>query len=221
VRISRETSPYRSDNQYVTVLYYAYLQRGPDQSGLTWWANQIPGSGRANVCNGFEASGEFQTLVATLYGTSTSDNQRTENFVNNFYLGAYGRNATSTELQQQRDALNAAAAQGQSQVQAQAETMGRALFAVQINDSSISDTQYVTNLYEAFLQRGPDAAGLNWWSPQASVGGGRQNVLNGFAASTAFQALAGTLYREANWLVADQLGSSDRRKRTPATSLWG
>ena len=204
---SYETSPYRSDNQFVTDLYYAYLQRGPDDSGLNWWAGQVPGSGRANVCNGFEASGEFQTLVATLYGTSTSDNQRTENFVNNFYLGAYGRNATSTELQQQRDALNAAAAQGQSQVQAQAQTLGQALFAAQMNDASLSNTQYVTNLNEAFLQRGPDAAGLGWWSPQASVGQGRQNVLNGFAASTAFQQLAGTLYREANWLVSDQPGT--------------
>jgi len=39
------------------------------------------------------------------------------------------------------------------------------------------------------------------------LGQGRQNVLNGFAASGAFQQLAGTLYREANWLVADQLGT--------------
>jgi hypothetical protein len=49
-----------------------------------------------------------QTLVATLYGTSTSDNQRTETFVNNF--GANGRNATGTEWQQQRHALKPAAA---------------------------------------------------------------------------------------------------------------
>jgi len=117
---------------------------------------------RANVCNGFDASGEFQTLVATLYGSAASDNERTEHFVNNLYLGAYGRNANSTELQQQRDSLNTAAAQGQSQVQTQAETMGRALFVGQINDASISNVQYVTNLYEAFLQRGPDSAGLTF-----------------------------------------------------------
>jgi RHS repeat-associated protein len=201
-----ETSPYRSDVQYVADLYYAYLQRGPDDSGLNFWAGQAASS-RANVCNAFEASGEFQTLVATLYGTSTSDNQRTEQFVNNFYLGAYGRNATATELQQQRDALNAAAAQSQASVQTQAETMGRALFAAQVNDASLSNTQYVTNLYEAFLQRGPDAGGLGWWSGQASVGQGRQNVLNAFATCGAFRELAGTLYREANWLVADQLGT--------------
>jgi len=57
------------------------------------------------------------------------------------------------------------------------------------------------------LQRGPDAAGLGWWVPQATVGQGRQNVLNAFAASSAFRELAGTLYREAYWLVADHLGT--------------
>jgi hypothetical protein len=46
----------------------------------------------------------------------------------------------STELQQQRDALNAAAAQGMSQVQAQAESFGRSLFAAQVNDAAISNT---------------------------------------------------------------------------------
>ena len=201
-----ETSPYRSDVQYVTDLYYAYLQRGPDDSGLNFWAGQAASS-RVNVCNAFEASGEFQTLVATLYGTAASDNERTEHFVNDFYLGAYGRNATATELQQQRDALNAAAAQSQASVQTQAETFGRSLFVTQVNDASLSNTQYVTNLYEAFLQRGPDAGGLSFWSGQASVGQGRQNVLNAFATCSAFRELAGTLYREANWLVTDHLGT--------------
>ncbi len=202
-----ETSPYRSDVQYVTDLYYTYLQRAPDDGGLGWWVSQVPGSGRENVLNAFEASSEFATLVATLYGTATSDNQRTENFVNNFYLAAFGRFATSTELQQQRDALNAAAAQGVSQVQAQAESFGRSLFAAQVNDASISNTQYVTNLYEGFLQRGPDAGGLGWWSGQATVGEGRQNVLNAFAVCIPFRELSATLYREAFWLVADRLGT--------------
>jgi len=59
--------------------------------------------------------------------------------------------------------------------------------------TTLSDTQYVTNLYEAFLQRGPDAGGLGYWSGQASVGTGRQNVLNAFAVCSAFRELSGTL----------------------------
>jgi RHS repeat-associated protein len=200
-------APARTDSQYVADLYYAYLQRGPDDSGLGWWTGQVASNGRTNVCNAFEGSSEFVALVTTLYGTAASDNERTEHLVNNFYLGAYGRNATSTELQTQRDALNAAAAQTLIQVQAQAESFGRSLFVAQVNDGSISNTQFVTNLYEGFLQRGPDTGGLGFWSGQASVGSGRQNVLNAFATSGSFYELAGTLYREAFWLVSDRLGT--------------
>jgi RHS repeat-associated protein len=93
----------------------------------------------------------------------------------------------------------------EAQVQTQAEVMGRALFAGQINER-LSDTQFVTNLYESFLQRGPDASGLAYWTA-ASAGQGRQNVLNNFATCGPFRELAATLYREVNWLVADQLGT--------------
>jgi RHS repeat-associated protein len=203
-----ETSPYRSDRQYVTDLYYAYLQRAPDDGGLDWWAGQVAAWGREHACNAFEGSAEFQAVVSTLYGSAPSDNDRTETFVHRFYLGAYGRAATSTELQQQRDALNAAGAQGQSQLQAQAEAMGRSLFASQVNDYSITDQQFVTNLYEGFLQRGPDTGGLNFWTSNAAGGPqNRQNVLNDFATSPAFRELSGTLYRETFWQVSDHLGT--------------
>jgi RHS repeat-associated protein len=205
-----ETSPSRTDQQYVADLYNAYLQRGADSSGLGFWTGQAAGgvTNRTNVCNAFEASGEFQTLVATLYGTATSDNQRTESFVNNFYLGAYGRNATSTELQTNRDSLNAAAAIGQSQVQTQAEAMGRGLFASQVTNTTMTDAQYVTNLYEGFLQRGADSSGMSFWTGQAAGGStNRQHVLDAFATCTAFRSLTATLYRESYWLVSDHLGT--------------
>src|SRR5205807_7086536 len=103
--------------------------------------------------------------------------------------------------------LNAAAI-GQSNVQSQAEAMGRSLFASQTTDTTISDQQFVTNLYEGFLQRGPDSGGLSFWTGQAAGGAAnRQNVLNAFATCSAFRALSGTLYRETFWLVGDHLGT--------------
>jgi len=39
------------------------------------------------------------------------------------------------------------------------------------------------------------------------VGQGRQNVLGAFATCPEFRELAGTLYREAYWLVSDHLGT--------------
>jgi len=201
-------SPARTDAQYVGDLYYTYLQRAADDSGLNWWVSQLASKGRSGVCDDFQNSIEFDVLVTTLYGSSTSDNQRTEQFVTNFYLGAYGRFPNSTELQQGRDQLNAAAAQNQDAVKSQAETFGRTMFASQVSDLSLPAQQFVTNLYEGFLQRAPDAGGLSFWTSQAgSTVAARQGVLNAFATCGPFRELSGTLYRETFWLVTDHLGT--------------
>jgi hypothetical protein len=86
------------------------------------------------------------------------------------------------------------------------KTWGGSLFAAQVTDYSISDQQFVTNLYEAFMQRGPDAGGLGFWASIAG-GGNRQAVLNAFAPCGSARELAGTLYREEFWLVNDRLGT--------------
>lgn len=150
-------SPARTDTQYISDLYYSYMQRAADDSGLGWWVSQLASKGRSGVCDDFQNSIEFDALVTTLYGDATSDDQRTEKFVNNLYLGAYGSFATPAQLQQRRDQLNAAAAQGLDSVKSQAEAIGREVFAAQAADLSLPAQQFVTNLYEGFLQRGPDA----------------------------------------------------------------
>ena len=89
-------------------------------------------------------------------------------------------------------------------MQSAAQTMGQNVFAPQLTDTTISDQQFVTNLYEGFLQRGPDSGGLSFWTGQAAGGSAnRQNVLNAFKGCTAFQQLSGTLYRETFWLVPE------------------
>jgi YD repeat-containing protein len=62
----------RSDRDYVSDLYWAYLQRTPDQSGWDYWTSQVPTSGRANVRVAFEQSAEFQEKVRRMCGTSAS-----------------------------------------------------------------------------------------------------------------------------------------------------
>lgn len=48
--------------------------------------------------------------------------------------------------------------------------MGNAIFASQFmaNPITLSDAPFVINLYEAFLQRGPEESGLNFWIWQGS-----------------------------------------------------
>ncbi|HEY6803608.1 MAG TPA: DUF4214 domain-containing protein [Pyrinomonadaceae bacterium] len=215
----------KTDLQFVADLYYAYLHRAPDDSGLAYWSTNGGAGGpinRQNILNAFEASGEFQTLVGTLFGSASSDNQRTDHFINNLYLAATGVNATSTQLQQQRDRLNNAADIDLTHVRSEAEAMGRELVASQVTNLSITETQFVTNLYEAFLQRGPDASGLGFWASQAGTNNPtlRQNVLNAFAVSGPFRELSGALYREVFWQITDHLGTP-RMLITKTGSLFG
>lgn len=56
----------RDNHWYVYDLYKTYLMRDPDPGGWAFWESCIPGSGRENVRRGFEDSGEFQSLIATI-----------------------------------------------------------------------------------------------------------------------------------------------------------
>ncbi len=204
-----ETSPSRSDVQYVHDLYYTYMQRAPDDAGLAAWVAYAAGGAgnRANACTTMEGSSEFAAVVSTLHEVAGAE-ERTDRFIHLFYLAATGAIAPPSELQQRRAQLDAAAAGGPEAVKAAAESMGRQVFASQVSDLSVPAQQLVTNLYEGFLQRGPDAQGLAHWAGAAgTTAQSRQNVLDAFAVCGPFRELAGALYRETFWLVSDHLGT--------------
>lgn len=198
----------RSDTQYVTDLYNSYLQRGPDTAGLNFWVGNTQANGRGATLNAFEVSSEFATVASTVYGTnSAGDNQRVEHFVAQFYLGALQRTPTSTELTQQSQRLNNAAAVSQSQVVTEAQTMGGEIFQATNYNSTHTTEQYVTDLYVAFLQRTPDSSGLNFWINNTNANG-RAATLNAFKVSGEYAELSRTLYREVFWMVSDHLGTA-------------
>jgi RHS repeat-associated protein len=203
---SEYTARGRTDTQFVTDLYNACLQRGPDSAGLASWVTNTINNGRGATLNAFEQSGEFAAIVSTLYGTASGNNQRVENFVKWFYYGAYQREPTSTELQTQTQRLNDAGALGLTEVTNEARAMGGEIFEATTYNSTHTVEQYVTDLYEAFLQRTPDASGLNFWVSNTN-NSGRAATLNAFKASGEFTALAGTLYQQLFWTIDDHLGS--------------
>ncbi|MBO4638118.1 MAG: DUF4214 domain-containing protein [Clostridiales bacterium] len=53
----------------------------------------------------------------------------------------------------------------------------------------LTDTQFVTSLYQAMFGREPDAAGLDGWLAVLSSGEGRDHVIDGFINSSEFQNL--------------------------------
>lgn len=103
-----------------------------------------------------------------------------DQYIAEFYQGALGRQPNPAEAQQWSNALAQGQAQGESQLIAAAQNMGRALFQSQeyINRAR-SDRDYVSDLYWAWLQRAPDQGGWDFWT--GGVGrDGRGAVLNAF-----------------------------------------
>jgi RHS repeat-associated protein len=196
----------RLPEQYVTDLYNAYLQRGPDAGGLTHWVNNTNTLGPGATLNAFELSAEFSALSATVYGTAAwGESQRVDAFVRSFYLGAFQREPTAGEMQAGRQRLNNAAT-GREQVIAEAQAMAVDLIQGTNYNSNHTPEQYVTDLYEAFLQRAPDGPGFTYWLDNVKTLG-RAAALDGFKASSEYRELAATLYRETFWLVTDHLGT--------------
>jgi RHS repeat-associated protein len=67
------TNSKTDDTQFVTDLYWGFLQRAPDTSGLNFWVGTINnGNSWANVRQAFAVSSEFQELVASLCTTTAS-----------------------------------------------------------------------------------------------------------------------------------------------------
>jgi len=65
----------RTNAEFITDLYWGYLQRAPDQGGYNWWLGILNGGAtRESIRQAFAVCGDFQTLVsgicATLGGTA-------------------------------------------------------------------------------------------------------------------------------------------------------
>jgi hypothetical protein len=115
---------------------------------------------------------------------ASGDDARLSRFIKNLYYGALQRDPNSTELTNGLNSLAAAGVQGYPQLLAAASSLARGLFIQTSYETSPyrSDIQFVGDLYYAFLQRGPDDSGLNWWATKVPTDG-RSNVELAFATS--------------------------------------
>ncbi|HYV11705.1 MAG TPA: DUF4214 domain-containing protein [Pyrinomonadaceae bacterium] len=125
--------------------------------------------------------------VLAVYEAASSCYMTVPDFVTAFYMGALGRNPNSTELSYWTGKLSEAQAQGFGKLIKVAQDLGTAIFTTSGYNHSNSPNDYVTDLYEGYLQRSPDSGGLNTWLNALSSGSSRTDVRNGFAYSLEFQ----------------------------------
>jgi len=133
-----------------------------------------------------------------------------EEFIRRAYLGAYGRQPTCAQLQNEYNNLVNAAASGQ--LHARARRFVATLFMteasydmpphVYVQTSAYAARnpadsgrhyEFVADLYRAFLQREPDQGGHDFWTNQVYIHG-RKQVIRAFEESIEFGDLVNQLF---------------------------
>ncbi|MFN2491908.1 MAG: RHS repeat domain-containing protein, partial [Pyrinomonadaceae bacterium] len=109
-----------------------------------------------------------------------------DQYVRNFYQSALNRQPNTSELNSWLATLQSAHSQGPSQFLSEMQNLGATLFTSQeYANRNRTDTQYVYDLYQAYLYRGPDQGGWDFWVSQIPVNG-RAAVRAGFEWSYEF-----------------------------------
>jgi RHS repeat-associated protein len=123
--------------------------------------------------------------LLAVYEAASTCYKTLDQFIRDFYQGALGRQPNSTELATWTTILTQAQARGIRPLIGAAQDLGNTLFTSTEYPTNNSATEFVTDLYEAFLQRTPDSAGLTHWVGEVSAVG-RSNVRSAFAVSPEF-----------------------------------
>jgi hypothetical protein len=178
----------RDNTGFVTDLYNTFFNRPPDGAGLAFWFAQLAsGMPREVALVSFMFSTEFVNFTQAIFG-NTAVRKEIDTVVD-FYRGLLGRlpdNAGFTFWVQQ---FRTAQCQGAAAVTAQAESIS-SFFALSTEyaNRARNNSQYVGDLYNAFLRRGGDLAGVQFWINQVATGAQtREQVRKQFVASVEFQ----------------------------------
>lgn len=170
---------------FVTLLYNNVLNRAPDGTGLTDWVGRLEnGTSRQDVVLGFSESAEF--IAATRFESlAYGQNPLKASFTDDLYriYGAtLGREPDFAGLEGWADKM----AGGTSYQSVVAGFVGSAEF--QQTYGSLSDSGFVTLLYQNVLERSPDNEGLQTWQERLATGWTREMVVEGFAQSVEYRA---------------------------------
>jgi len=192
------STEYRNRNtdntQYLTDLYRTFFQRQPDSAGLAFWLNFLTqGMDRGSLLTNFLFSTEFSNQMTSLFGVS---NPRAEiNLTIDLYRGILGRLPDSAGFNFYLGRVRTAQCQGTFAVQTEINNM--AAYFLSSPEYGNIDTarapaertpRYVGDLYNAFMRRGADLPGYQFWVGQLTSGAQtRDQVRLGFVGSPEFQ----------------------------------
>jgi len=183
---SRFPTAAQDATSFVTQLYSNVLHRVPDQTGLSYWVAQLDSGqqDQAQVVVGFAESDENKGNMASAVSSGIWVPDENAAAVARLYYSALGRAPDAGGLAYWTSLLDNGAeslTNEAGQFMASAEFVGKY--------GNLSNSDFVSALYQNVLGRGPDAGGLSWWNGQLNSGAQtRAAVLVGFSESAEHQA---------------------------------
>lgn len=182
---------------YVTDLFRTFFAREPDTAGLLYWIGQIDSGLPREVARvSFMFSPEFKGLAQRIYGAQAV--RAESNSVMDFYRGLLNRLPDAAGYGDWVRRFRAAQCQGAAAIEAEVEAISASFVASpEYAARNRNNTQYVADLYDAFLRRGGDLSGVQFWIGQLDTGARtREQVRREFMASPEFRARVDRLLAE-------------------------
>jgi hypothetical protein len=177
----------RDDAGFVRDLYNSFLDRSADASGISFWAGQLAqGMPREVLVTSFMFSPEFAAKV----GGAAKSARVEVDIVLDFYRGLLARLPDSGGFSYWLTQFRTAQCRGADAVNAQAELISSSFAnSAEASARGRTNAQYVSDLYNAFLRRGGDLGGVQYWIQQLDRGAmTREAVRRAFLASPEFSA---------------------------------
>jgi hypothetical protein len=159
-----------TNSRFVTDLYNTFLNRAPDASGLGYWTGQLSAGLPRNIAMyGFLFATEFNDFMTTLFGNTSS---RAEVYaVVDYYRGILNRLPDDVGFVSWRTQFRTAQCAGAGPIYAAVDSISTLfIYSGEYLARNRTNTEYVSDLYYAFLRRGGDLAGVQYWINQLNSG---------------------------------------------------
>jgi hypothetical protein len=160
----------RDDTGFLTDLYETFFDRAPDSGGVDYWRGLIAaGLTREAVLTSFLFSPEFTNFTVAIFGPNTSRPEST--LVMDYYRGFLSRIPDDGGFGYWTQQFRTAQCAGAPAVYGQSDSISASfLFGAEYAQRQRTNAQFVSDLYNAFLRRGADLGGQNYWVGQIGSG---------------------------------------------------
>ena len=177
-----------TNDEYVEIMYNAFFGRASDPTGKSNWLNSMnAGMTREELFMGFANSTEFFNLCneygitagCHIMGRDFTQTAQINLFVERLYNVILGRPCDQWGMQDWSTRLASREISG-------AEAAYGFVFSPEYRNKNKSDSDFLEDLYNAFMGRASDQGGKAYWQNQINIGRTDRDIFNGFTGSQEF-----------------------------------